>query len=538
MATTEYLDANDFFSDEEFYSDMDDEAQLSDSETDDSMKGDEDDLAIGFKPAEPPKKPLKSYEVAHWTVTEAELEARQRREADHVAGIINVTTGDAMTLLRYARWDKTRLTESYFNDPERISQEAGLRGSSPQHAPTIKRPPPGFVCDICCDDEVDSILALACHHAFCSSCYQRYLVQKVMVQAECRRILCPQKGCDAIVDPQTIETLLGLDEAQEGRLIARYRVLLTRTYVDDHVSLRWCPAPGCEYAVECPVSSKRDILTRVPTVQCASGHPFCHGCGMEEGPGGHQPCPCHLVRMWVRKLEDDSETANWLGANTKECPECHSITEKNGGCNHMTCRKCKHEYCWVCMGPWSEHGTQYYNCNRFDEDSSRTARDSQAQSRYALERYLHYFRRYDNHARSAALDKDLYDQTERKMEEMQRTSALTWIECQFLRKATDILLASRGTLKWTYAFAFYLERNNQTHLFEDNQRDLEMAVEQLSGMLMEDIPTAAAVNALRARVLDKSVYVDQRREVMLGDTAKGLSEGRWSFSTPESLSFK
>ena len=26
--------------------------------------------------------------------------------------------------------------------------------------------------------------------------------------------------------------------------------------------------------------------------------------------------------MWLKKCEDDSETANWINANTKDCPKC------------------------------------------------------------------------------------------------------------------------------------------------------------------------------------------------------------------------
>jgi ariadne-1 len=81
-----------------------------------------------------------------------------------------------------------------------------------------------------------------------------------------------------------------------------------------------------------------------------------------------------------------------------------------------------------------------------------------------------YFNRYANHEQSARLDRDLYARTEKKMEEMQLSSQLTWIEVQFLRKAVDTLSACRATLKWTYCMAFYLERDNMTELFEDNQR--------------------------------------------------------------------
>lgn len=40
---------------------------------------------------------------------------------------------------------------------------------------------------------------------------------------------------------------------------------------------------------------------------------------------------------------------------------------------------------------------------------------------------------------------------------------------------------------FTYAFAYYLERDNQAFIFEDNQRDLEMATEQLSEFLERDL---------------------------------------------------
>lgn len=65
------------------------------------------------------------------------------------------------------------------------------------------------------------------------------------------------------------------------------------------------------------------------------------------------------------------------------------------------------------------------------------------------------------------------------MEQMQRSSDLSWIEVQYLKKAVEVLLISRSTLKWTYSFAYYLARDNATVLFEDNQRDLEMAVHAL-----------------------------------------------------------
>ena len=116
---------------------------------------------------------------------------------------------------------------------------------------------------------------------------------------------------------------------------------------------------------------------------------------------------------------------------------------------------------------------------------------------------------------------DLYAKTEKKMEEMQLTSALTWIEVQFMKKAVDEVFRCRMTLKWTYAMAYYLQKGNEKEIFEDNQRfgtpfgneragtdensrDLEKAVEDLSGLLEQPIDTET-IGALRQKVTDKAV---------------------------------
>ena len=94
---------------------------------------------------------------------------------------------------------------------------------------------------------------------------------------------------------------------------------------------------------------RSSLAQLVPTVACgaSAAHVFCFGCAVD---GDHRPVVCAVARMWLQKCRDDSETANWIKSNTKECSKCQSTIEKNGGCNHMTCKKCKYEFCWVCMG--------------------------------------------------------------------------------------------------------------------------------------------------------------------------------------------
>ena len=121
-----------------------------------------------------------------------------------------------------------------------------------------------------------------------------------------------------------------------------------------------------------------------------------------------------------------------------------------------------------------------YHCNRFNENDAKAARDAQAKSRAALERYLFYCNRYINHLKSKNMEHKLYEMAEQKMQELQLLD-MTWIEVgcswmhylkkiplqvQFMKKAVDILCQCRNTLMYTYAFAYFLKKNNHSCIFE------------------------------------------------------------------------
>lgn len=107
---------------------------------------------------------------------------------------------------------------------------------------------------------------------------------------------------------------------------------------------------------------------------------------------------------------------------------------------------------------------------------------------------------------------------------LQSSSGMSWIEVQYLSHASTVLQECRQTLKWTYAFAFYLQRNNNTYIFEDNQKDLEMAVEQLSELFEKPADQLATS---KKEMMDRTAYVNNRRRILLEDTAIGLKNDRW-----------
>ncbi|KAJ5898848.1 hypothetical protein N7495_003592 [Penicillium taxi] len=496
-------DGDEFMSElsNEFLDDSDDGSLGDEYEDNDTVFSDDKDLY---------KQKRKPYEVEYKVLAPAEIKRDQLGQVNEVSTILGLPPEWAAVLLRFSKWKKEKLIEGYMEQPEKILEDAGL-GSNLDHSAQIEVLS-DFTCDICCEDGPNlETFTMRCGHRFCVECYRNYLAQKILEEGEASRIECPGEGCHQVMDSKSLD-LLVTDDLKD-----RYQFFLLRNFVDDTDNLHWCPAPDCEYAIECHVKP-RDLPRIVPTVRCECQNQFCFGCSRAD----HQPAPCNLVKLWLQKCADDSETANWISANTKECPKCLSTIEKNGGCNHMTCRKCKHEFCWMCMGLWAEHGTAWYNCNRYEEKSGQEARTVQAKSRQYLERYLHYYHRYSNHENSAKLDEELFIKTEKKMTSLQSTSGLSWIEVQFLETASRALQQCRQTLKWTYAFAYYLARNNLTEIFEDNQKDLEMAVESLSEMFEKEVSELAN---LKVDILDKTAYCNKRRVILLSDTAENLKRG-------------
>jgi len=45
------------------------------------------------------------------------------------------------------------------------------------------------------------------------------------------------------------------------------------------------------------------------------------------------------------------------------CPSCGIPMRKAGGCNHMTCRKCGYEFCWICKFKYHGHSDNQCDAN-------------------------------------------------------------------------------------------------------------------------------------------------------------------------------
>jgi len=467
--------------------------------------------------------------------------------------VLQIPATTTRILLNHFRWDKEKLMERYYiGDQEKLFDEAhvipphnskppvraggkksvggsGVKSSrgadsgkdSPQPSTSEGGAGAGsgasrgeILCDICLIGMPETLMTgLECGHDFCTHCWTEYLTTKIMDEGMGQKISCAAHGCDILVDDATVMKLV-----TDPKVKLKYQHHITNSFVDCNHLMRWCPAADCIYAVKVSYPDSKPV-------ECKCGHSFCFCCGNN----WHDPVRCTWLKKWIKKCDDDSETSNWIAANTRECPKCHVTIEKDGGCNHMVCKNqnCKADFCWVCLGPWEPHGSSWYNCNRYDEDEAKNAREAQEKSRSALARYLFYCNRYMNHMQSLKFEHKLYASVRQKMEEMQQHN-MSWIEVQFLKKAVDVLTQCRSTLMYTYVFAFYLKRNNHSIIFEDNQKDLENATEQLSEYLERDITSDILVD-IKQKVQDKSRYCENRRTVLLNHCHEGYDKDFWEY---------
>lgn len=140
-------------------------------------------------------------------ITPEDIDHDQNVQINEVSSILGLPPESCAILLRFGRWNREKLIESYMDHPEKTLEEAGL-GTNFQSTPKTEVVP-GFVCEICCEDGDDlETYAMRCGHRFCVECYRHYLGQKIREEGEAARIQCPGENCHMIVDSKSLGLLV------------------------------------------------------------------------------------------------------------------------------------------------------------------------------------------------------------------------------------------------------------------------------------------------------------------------------------------
>ena len=182
-------------------------------------------------------------------------------------------------------------------------------------------------CQVCYDEltkEDKDLNKIKCGHLFCSPCWFNYL-KTLILEAKVDNISCMDHGCKEIMTEDFILKHISKDD----NLILKYNKFKKRAEIIKDKDKKLCPNPDCDSFLKKSNSSKY--------VQCQNGHKYCFDC--LNPPHGKNPCEQKLEKQFMKWKK---------GKRVKRCPRCQMYTEKNEGCNHMSCINCKYQWCWIC----------------------------------------------------------------------------------------------------------------------------------------------------------------------------------------------
>uniref|UniRef100_A0A1B6EFT1 RBR-type E3 ubiquitin transferase n=1 Tax=Clastoptera arizonana TaxID=38151 RepID=A0A1B6EFT1_9HEMI len=479
--------------------------------------------------------------------------------------MLNIPLFTAEALLRDNEWSRESLLEKWMKDPVQCCQLAGVQPptSAWQQSGTENtqnRLPDNqdgmdtnndkdeqteeIICDICLlGVSVWDVPALmSCCHRFCSACWERYLTVKIQ-EGDAHHILCPASHCHILVPPEFIEKLVSPEVAR------RYLQFDIKAFVETNRCIKWCPMAGCGRAVRLPEIEQQNhkSSSQVRTshaVDCGNGHFFCWECLGE----AHAPSGCQQWQQWQSKIAqvkpeqlqatctetEDAANCLWLVTNCKPCPNCKSPIQKNEGCNHMKCSKCKFDFCWVCLESWKKHSSAtggYFRCNRFEAvhkaDEKQGVLISEAllrnQQTTQLNRFLHYYTRFRNHENSRKLEETLLVGVRKKMENLalslKKGEVIAEANCaKFVEEGVRELLKARRVLCGSYVYGYYLEDNGYSRtIFEFMQNELEEVTEKLSEMVARPY-----LRTPRSVIVQTTALARRKRHEFARAVSKGL----------------
>ncbi|RMY84102.1 hypothetical protein D0861_07120 [Hortaea werneckii] len=180
-----------------------------------------------------------------------------------------------------------------------------------------------------------------CRHPsrLCAQCLQSWVASEL-----------DSKGCEGIKCPECPQILQYADvrQAASQETFKAYDNLATRNALSTLADFAWCLNAQCG-------SGQLNIQNQnfMECASCRFKQCLRHKGSWHTG----ETCEQYEYRSSGAKARaDEAKTEATLKTMSKLCPnkKCGWRIEKIGGCEHMTCRRCRHEFCWQCMAAQSE----------------------------------------------------------------------------------------------------------------------------------------------------------------------------------------
>ena len=214
-----------------------------------------------------------------------------------------------------------------------------------------------------------------CGHKFCVDCLKMQICDALKISSS---INIPLKcvKCNTLIANADIFEII-IPNTQEYNFIIDKLItlfMLKNQSKQNYKKYYWCPnkKANCNYIFNSQIKEMGETVMTCPNCNCR----ICLLCNNILDPNSpHNPdCQTKLYS----KLNDKDR--KWLLKNSKDCPMCHTVYEKNEGCNHMTCSACNPatHFCYLCgiilnsSNPLSHFSNKESKCyNKLWDDESK-----------------------------------------------------------------------------------------------------------------------------------------------------------------------
>uniref|UniRef100_A0A0M3JY48 ATP-dependent RNA helicase DHX40 n=1 Tax=Anisakis simplex TaxID=6269 RepID=A0A0M3JY48_ANISI len=205
-----------------------------------------------------------------------------------------------------------------------------------------------LTCAICtCAPNSESFYCFeACGHYACIECLNNQFLRRYEVYGDFFLIQCFQQ---LMMDgrKRNLMSIRGLIDSSltfyMNRNIDKYRPCITPNCRGIH-QVHFVPVTANFTIIDLERSFK---VTPEPNLHACTlcRRELCSHCGNES----HGKLSCEEYGR-IRSSADES-IVQWIEKDPdhrRRCPKCGTVIEKEAGCNHMQCEKCKIHFCWLC----------------------------------------------------------------------------------------------------------------------------------------------------------------------------------------------
>ena len=236
------------------------------------------------------------------------------------------------------------------SNTENIENISKVEGSKDFMESTVEK----FKCSLC--EELRDISDFnkhdKCESKYCNNCWFNFF--KENINNRILNIKCMNEKCKEELDEEFIEEIIKNDDI----LYNKYILFKNRISIFNNKNYIPCPVPDCEGYADKRLQKNFDFKNKNYKL-CINGHIFCDKC--KSISHGDKTCSQNEEEknsknnITIYNSQDEAK-------EYKQCPNCHILILRNQGCNHIVCKNCNYQFCWLCLGKYEPRHYEVGSC--------------------------------------------------------------------------------------------------------------------------------------------------------------------------------